>query len=96
MFDFANSLLVSLFFDSFMLPVAGGKGLSVEGACGLKTLTSKKARSWCPPQKPLAATSSLAPSAVRAEALDSISPVTGCRAGSMHTSWQTSIMSLAV
>ena len=59
-------------------------GCRLEGACGLKTQTSKKACSWRPPQNPLVATSSLAQSAVRAEALDSISPVTYCGRFSAH------------
>ena len=62
----------------------------------MKTLTSKKVRSNRPPQKPLAATSSLTPSSLIAEAPESASPVIGSRVGSMHTSWQTSAIKFAV
>ena len=62
----------------------------------MNTRTSKKARSKGPPQKPFAATSSLAPSSVMAEAPESASPVMGCSVGSMDTLLQTSEMRLAV
>ena len=77
------------------------RGCLFDGAWGLKTFTSKR-----PPQKPLAATSSLAPSSVIAEAPESASPesaspvsaspVIGCKVGSMHTLWYTSYISFAV
>ena len=57
---------------------------------------SKKARSKRPPQKPLAATSSLASSSAIAEAPESASLVIGCKVGLMHTSWHTSDISFAV
>ena len=41
--NFPNSLLIGTHFDVFMLSIASGEGL--EGAWGLKTLTSKKALS---------------------------------------------------
>ena len=63
---------------------------------GVKNPSLKNARSKRPPQKPLAATSSLAPSSVMAEAPVSNSPVTGWRDGSMDTLWQTSDNKLAV
>ena len=40
--------------------------------------------------------SSLAPSSVVAEAPENVSPVMGCRCGSMHTSLQTSVIRLAM
>ena len=67
------------------------RGCLFDGAWGLKTSTSKQ-----PPQKPVAATSSLAPSSVIAEAPESASPAIGCKVGSMHTSWYTSDISFAV
>ena len=63
---------------------------------GLKTHTSKKAHSKRPPQKPLAATSSLAPSFVMAQVPERASPVIGCKVGSMHTLWQTSLIRFAI
>ena len=82
---------------TFMLPIAGGglKG-SVRGGIGVKTITSNNALSNLPPQKPLAATSSLALSSVVALRVDSVSPDSACRHGSMHTSWHTSVRRLAV
>ena len=88
MLDFPNSLFVGQFLDVFVFSVAGGRGCLFDGARGLKTFTSKRS-----PQKPLAATSSLASSSVIAEAPESASPVIGCKVGSMHTSWYTSDIS---
>ena len=67
-----------------------------ERACGLKTLTSKKVRSYRPLQSLFAAISSLAPSCVLADAPERGSPVMGCRCGSMQTSLHTSDRRLAV
>ncbi len=66
------------------------------GAWGLNTLTSKYVFLWRPPQHPLAAMSSRAPSWLIEEAPESISPVRGCRGGSTLTSWQTLVSRLAV
>ena len=52
---------------------------------GLKTLTSKKALSKAPPQKPLATMSNRAPSCVFTVAALKVSLVIGCRDGSVAT-----------
>ena len=70
--------------------------LRFEVACGLKTLTSKKVRSYRLPQRPLAAMSRRAPSWVFADTPDSCSLVMGCRCGSTLTSLHTSDIRLAV
>ena len=70
--------------------------LRFEVACGLKTLTSKKVRSYRLPQRPLAAMSRWAPSWVFADTPDSCSLVMGCRCGSTLTSLHTSDIRLAV
>ena len=75
---------------SCFLYVAARLCWRLEGAIGLKTLTSKNALSYRPPQKPLAAICSLAPSSVTAEAPVMGSPVIGCSVGSMQTSLHTS------
>ena len=68
----------------------------LEGACGLKTLTSKYVRSRRPPHNPFAAISKCAPSWVLAEVADKCSPEIGCRCGSVQTSLHTSDSRLAV
>ena len=85
MLDFLNSLFVGSILDVLVFSVAGGEGLSVRGAGGLNTLTSKKVRSKRPLQNQLVAMSSLAPSFVMAEVPERASPVIGCKVGSMHT-----------
>ena len=76
---------------SLMFPVCTGKALlTIGGASGLKTRTSKKVLSRRPPQKPFAAMSSLAPSSIIAEAPLRVSPESGCKVGSMQTSLKTS------
>ena len=84
MFNFEDSLLVGPLLCLLMLAIACCRiGLSVrERACGLKTLTSKKVRSYRPPQSPFAAMSSLAPSCVLADAPERCLPVMDCRCGS--------------
>ena len=62
----------------------------------MKTLTSRKDLSKRPPQRPLTAISSLAPSVLIEEALARTSPESGCRSGSTRTSWQTSVSIVAV
>ena len=57
----------------------------LEGASGLKTLTSKNVFSKWPPQKPSGAMSDLAPMSVMAEASLKVSLITGCRVGSIVT-----------
>ncbi len=57
---------------------------------------SKKALSCLPPQKPQAATSNRAPSVAIALAPFKASPDSGCRCGSTQTSWQTSVITVAV
>ena len=79
------------FFDVFVFPVTSVEGLTIRWSMGIEHSRSKG-----PPQKPLAATSSLAPSSVMAEAPESASPVMGCSVGSMDTLLQTSEMRLAV
>ena len=74
MLNFTDRLFIGMFFDVLVLVA---RGCLFEGAYGLKTLTSKKALSYWPPQKPLAATSNLAPSSVMAEELARVSPVSG-------------------
>ena len=49
-----------------------------------------------PPHKPLTAMSSLAPSEMLEERVDSTSPVSSCRSGSTRTSLQTSVRRFAV
>ena len=66
------------------------------GAWGLNTLTSRKVLSKRPPQNPLTAMSSLAPSAVIEVDLVMVSPVSGCRSGSVLTSWHISVSRFAV
>ena len=67
-----------------------------EGAWGLKILTSKYVFSKRPPQNPLTAMSSLAPSVLTEVAPFRTSPVSGCRSGSTRTSWQTSVRRAAI
>ena len=62
----------------------------------MNTRTSRKVLSCLPPQKPLAAMSSLAPSVVIADRPDSTSLDTSCRSGSTWTSWHTSVSRFAV
>lgn len=92
MLDFLNSLFVGLFLDVFVFSVTGGEGLSVYGAWGLNTPTSKKAHLKCLPKNPIAMAPSLAPSSVIAEVPERASPVIGCaspvigyKVGSTHT-----------
>ncbi len=62
----SNSLFVGVLLQSFVFSIASSE-ISVtvfERACGLNTLTSQKVLSCLPPQNPLTATSSLAPSCV--------------------------------
>ena len=68
----------------------------LEGAWGLNTRTSMNVFSRLPPQKPLTAMSSLAPSEMLEERVDITSPVSSCRSGSTRTSLQTSVRRLAV
>ena len=58
--------------------------------------TSENVLSNRPPQKPLAAMSSRAPSCAFEVAPVRTFPVIGCRSGSMQTSLQTSVRTLAV
>ena len=73
----------------FLFHVCGkqalGVGVVLDGASGLRTLTSKNVFSKWPPQKPSAAMSDLAPMSVMVEASLKVSLVTGCRFGSMVT-----------
>lgn len=62
----------------------------------MNILTSRKVLSKRPPQNPFTAMSSLAPSAVLEVALVRASPVSGCRLGSIITSWHTSVSTEAV
>ena len=57
----------------------------LDGASGLRTLTSKNVFSKWPPQKLSAAMSDLAPLSVMVEASLKVSLVTGCRVGSIVT-----------
>ena len=70
--------------------------LLLEGAWGLKTLTSQRVLSCLPPQKPFTAMSSRAPSWVLVEFRLKVSFDKGCRSGSVLTSWHTSVSKLAV
>ena len=64
------------------------------GARGLKTLTSKNAR-WClSPQKPCARTSRRAPSSELEVLCESLSPVIGCRGGSVASDNNFAVRSL--
>ena len=76
MLNFTDPLFIGTFFDVLVLSVASSKRLPV-GVYGLKILTSKKALSYWPPQKALAATSNLVPSSVMAEEQARVSPVSG-------------------
>ena len=85
-----------LFFSSSCFLYAAGRLLELLlGAFGWNTITSKKA-SWRVFQKPLARTSSRAPSSVLVEASQKDSPDSGCRCGSMATLGQTSVSREAV
>ena len=75
MLDFSNSLFVGLFLDVFVFSVTGEEGLSVYGAWGLNTPTSKKAHLKCLPKNPIAMASSLAPSSVIAEVPERAEPL---------------------
>ena len=86
---------VLFFSSSCFLYVAGRLLELLQGALGWNTLTSKKA-SWRIFQKPLARTSSRAPSSVLVEASLKDSPDSGCRCGSMATLGQTSVSREAV
>ena len=68
----------------------------LEGANGLKTRMSTKARSDLPPQNPFMTMSSLAPSCVLAVDKENSSEETGCNSGSVATCEHTSVRSLAV
>ena len=74
----------------------GSGQLLLEGAWGLKTLTSQKVLSCLPLQKPFTARSNLAPSWVLVELRLKVSVDRGCRSGSVMTSWHTSVSRLAV
>ena len=74
----------------------GSGQLLLEGAWGLKTLTSQKVFSCLPPQKLFTAMSSRAPSWVLVEFELKVSVDKGCRSGSVLTSWHTSVSKLAV
>ena len=67
-----------------------------EGAYGLKIHTSKKALSFLLPQNPLAEMSRGASSSLFAVAIDSVSPLSCCKAGSTLTLWHTSDIRQAV
>ena len=69
--------------------------LQLEGACELNTLTSKNALLLLLSQKFWAFTSNLAPSSVLVLLCGKVSPVSGCRAGSMVTLGQTSVRNCA-
>ena len=71
-------------------------GVVLDGASGLRILTSKNVFSKWPPQKPSAAMSDLAPMSVMVEASLKVSLVTGCRVGSMVTLRHTSDSKFAV
>ena len=60
-------------------------GVVLDGASGLRTLTSKNVFSKWPPQKPTAAMSDLAPMSVMLETSLKVPGVTGCRVGSINT-----------
>ena len=66
-----------------------------DGAFGLKILTSKKVFSAWLPQNPLALITRCASSSVVVVCQWKVSPVSGCRSGSMAMSKQTSEMSVA-
>ena len=74
-----------------------GKVVCLMGhARGLNTWTLKNVLSYLPPQNPLAAISSLAPSWWLAVAPTRVSPGAHCKPGSMHTSWHTSVSKVAL
>ena len=92
MLDLSNSLLVVSSFQVFMSPVGGiEKDLQLLGARGLKTLTSKNARSCLSSQNPCAETSRRAPSLQLDVLCVSVSPVSGCSVGSVATLGQISV-----
>ena len=86
----------SFFSRSCLLYAAAGVRFRLDGAIGLKTLTSKNVFSYLPPQTPFADRSSLAPSCVLADAPSSWLGETGCKSGSTRTSLHTSVSNEAV
>ena len=92
MLHFSHTLFVRSDLGPLMSSIGGGKALlTVRRGMRVENLDIKIGPLiTTPPQKPLAAMSSLAPSSVIIEALLKISPIIGCNGGSMQTSVQTS------
>ena len=86
MLNLTDALFIGKLFRVLVLSIAGEDGLAIGGDMGIEDSNIKKARSWRPPQNPLAALSNLAPSSVMVEAPERRSPVTGCKVDSMQRS----------
>ena len=97
MFHFEYALLISPFFLGFMLPVTVGDGSVAVGGCmGVKHSDIQEGSLETASPNPLTAMSSLAPSAEMDVDLVMVSPVSGCRSGSVLTSWHISVSRFAV